>query len=137
MATIVAEPEATPVTRPEADTLARSGAALDHVTVLPVSTLPAASRRTAVACDVCPGMIVVALNDTLMLATAAGGGASTLACVAALLPSTVAVIVVLPTDTPVTRPSFETVATVGFDDDHDGTRVLNVLPDASYAVATS
>jgi hypothetical protein len=52
VARIDAEPALTAVTTPADDTVATSVFALDHVMVRPVSTLPAASFRTAVACVV-------------------------------------------------------------------------------------
>jgi len=52
VATIDAEPAATAVTNPEADTVATSGLALDQMIVRPVRTFPAASTSVAVACVV-------------------------------------------------------------------------------------
>jgi len=52
VAMIDAEPALTALTTPDDDTLATSVFALVHVMVRPVSTLPAASFRTAVACVV-------------------------------------------------------------------------------------
>ena len=49
VATIVADPAPIVVTSPDDDTVASSGAALDHATLRPDSTLPAASRSVAVA----------------------------------------------------------------------------------------
>jgi uncharacterized protein (DUF849 family) len=134
---MVALPAATAVTTPLDDTVASCGAALLHVMARPESTLFDASRSTADACVVCPAFSDCAPNVTLTLATGAGGGASTPIAALADLPSTVALIMVLPCDTAVTRPAFDTVATVGFDDDHVGTRDVRTLPAASYAVAES
>ena len=49
VATMLTEPAARAETTPEVDTVASAGAALLHVTVRPVTTLPAASRVTATA----------------------------------------------------------------------------------------
>src|SRR3989442_12893084 len=54
VAMIVAEPTATPVTNPVADTVATAGLLLAHVTARPVSTLPAESLVVAVSCAVLP-----------------------------------------------------------------------------------
>jgi hypothetical protein len=47
VAVIVAEPAATPVTRPVDDTVATETPDVDHVMARPVSTLPFASRSVA------------------------------------------------------------------------------------------
>src|SRR6185437_12474855 len=67
---IVAEPGATAVTKPEAETVAAAVALDDHVTVRPVSTLPPASRTVAASCDVLPTRSVAALGETDTDATA-------------------------------------------------------------------
>ena len=85
VATIVAEPAATAVTSPEAETLATAVFEEVHAMVCPLRTLPDASRSVAVACAVClTGR--VELNDTLTVATAAcaGGGLLGLLALAAL-----------------------------------------------------
>jgi hypothetical protein len=71
------------------------------------------------------------VSETATVATGACGGALTAMAALAVLPSTLAVIVAFPCETPVTRPLLETVAIVGFDDDHVGTRDVSGLPDAS------
>jgi hypothetical protein len=137
VATIEAEPAAIVVTRPLEETVASCGAALLHVTERPVNTAPDASRRTAVACAVCPTFTFVALNDTATVATGSGAAGSTVIAAFADLPSTVATMFAFPTETPVTRPSAETVATAAFDDAHVGTREPSRFPLPSYAVAVS
>src|SRR5678815_5673330 len=72
-----------------------------------------------------------------MDATGAGAALATETLAGALFPSTVAVTVTVPFDTPVTRPEFETVATMGFELLHVGTRDARTLPLASMAVAAS
>jgi hypothetical protein len=54
VAVITAEPFATAVTRPLADTVATPVLPLDQVTVRPVSTVPAASRSVTESCEVWP-----------------------------------------------------------------------------------
>jgi len=133
----VAEPAATAVTTPFAETVASSGAALLHEMVRPVRTVPEASRSTALAWVDWPTDNDCEARETATVATGAGNGASTPIAALALFPSTVATIVALPVETPVTRPSFATVATVGLDDDHVGTRDVSKFPDASYTDAES
>jgi hypothetical protein len=70
VAVIVAEPGATAVTSPEAETVASAVALDDHVTVRSVSTLPPASRTVAVSCDVFVTRSVAELGDTETVATA-------------------------------------------------------------------
>jgi len=137
VAMIVAEPGAIAVTTPEDDTVASCGAALLHVIDLPERTTPAASRRTADAWVDWPTFNACAASETDTVATGACGGAATATAALADLPSTVAVIVVLPCETPVTRPVLDTVATVGFAEDHVGTRDGSTLPAPSNAVAVS
>src|SRR5688572_18457838 len=127
VATIVAVPAAIVVTAPLADTVANVGAALVQVTVLPVRMVPDASRRTAEACVDWPTVSDWAASETATVATGACGGALTAMAALAVFPSTLAVIVALPCETPVTRPLLETVAIVGFDDDHAGTRDVSGL----------
>ena len=49
----------------------------------------------------------------------------------AFTPSTVAVIIAISTDTPLTTPPAETVATAVFDDDHVTARPVSTFPPAS------
>jgi len=55
VAVIVADPRATPLTRPLGDTVAIELLLVSHVIVRPVSTFPLASLTTAVSCCVDPG----------------------------------------------------------------------------------
>src|SRR2546422_8095146 len=105
---IVADPAATPVTSPVADTVAMAGFALVHVIARPVRTLPAASLGVAVSCAVLPTKTFVVAGLT---ATEATGTVDTVTAAVPLWPSLVAVIVAAPTATPVTSPLAETVAT--------------------------
>lgn len=70
VAVIVAEPGATAVTRPEAETVAAAVALDDHVTVRPVRTLPPPSRTVAVSCDVFVTRSVAVLGETETVETA-------------------------------------------------------------------
>src|SRR5207302_15543 len=70
-AVIVADPAATPLTRPVLLTVAAAVLLLDQVTVLPVSTFPAESNVVAVSWRVCPGCT---LADAGLRLTAATGG---------------------------------------------------------------
>src|SRR2546429_39054 len=70
-AVIVAEPAATPLTRPVLLTVAAAVLLLDQVTVLPVSTFPAESNVVAVSWRVCPGCT---LADAGLTLTADTGG---------------------------------------------------------------
>ena len=71
VAVIVAEPAATPLTRPVLLTVAAAVLLLDQVTVLPVSTFPAESNVVAVSWRVCPGCT---LADAGLTLTAETGG---------------------------------------------------------------
>ena len=74
VALMVAEPAATPVTRPLVDTVARLGSLVDHVIVRPVSGVPAASFATAIRRSVSVGPIVTAAGVTITEATALDPG---------------------------------------------------------------
>src|SRR5213593_5203160 len=54
VAVIVAEPAATPVTRPLPFTVATAASELDQVTVRPVRAFPLASWRVALTCAIWP-----------------------------------------------------------------------------------
>lgn len=137
VAMMLTDPAANAVTSPVLETVARAGAALVHVIVRPVNTLPDASRGTATACVTWPGFSVDALSVTAIDATGAGGGLSTPTFVLAVLPSTVAVTVAVPFETAVALPVLETVTTVGFELLHVGTRDASAAPVLSYAVAVN
>src|SRR5713226_9237078 len=109
VAVIVAEPTATPVTRPLASTLATVGVPLAHVTTRPESGAPVASCGVAVSCSVPP----TETDPVAGLTTTDDTGMFTTVIVAVpLLFSLVAVIVAPPTATAVTRPFASTVAMV-------------------------
>src|SRR6267378_3175747 len=134
VAVIVADPGATPETRPLLFTLATVGALLDHVTTRPVSALPLPSFGVAVNCRAPPA-------HTLALAgvTATDATGTKVAVVAAdpLFPSLVAVIVAEPAEAPVTRPLPLTVATAGALLAQVTTRPVRGVPAPSIGVAVS
>jgi hypothetical protein len=134
VAVIVADPGATPETRPLLFTLATVGALLDHVTTRPVSGLPLPSFGVAVNCRAPPA-------HTLALAgvTATDATGTKVAVVAAdpLFPSLVAVIVAEPAEAPVTRPLPLTVATAGALLAQVTTRPGRGVPAPSIGVAVS
>src|SRR5206468_1171691 len=101
VAVIVAEPAATPVTRPVVLTLAIAVLLLAHVTTRPLKILPAASFVTAASCWVPP---TLTLADAGLTVTEATGTSVTVIAAVPLLPSLVAVIVADPVATAVTRP---------------------------------
>jgi len=68
---MVAEPVATPVTSPIADTVAAAGLLLVQLTTRPVSTFPAASFVVAANCTVPPGATVAVAGVTVTTATGA------------------------------------------------------------------
>jgi len=137
VATMLTEPAPIVVTVPSVDTEASDGTALVHDTLRPLSKLPDASRTSACADVVCPTLTVGLWIVTVTAATPAGGGSATATVALELFPSTDALMLALPLATPVTRPELETVATVGFELLHTGTRDVSGLPDASYATAES
>src|SRR5207248_3579702 len=106
---IVAEPPATPATRPLPLAVATLVLLLVHVTIRPVSVPPAESFGVAVSCTVCPTVRLAVAGE---IATEATGTVVTVSAAVLLLPSLVAVIVAEPAVTPATRPLPLTVATL-------------------------
>src|SRR5690348_978493 len=107
VAEMVAEPGATPVTRPFASTLATLGMLLDHVMVRPVRGLCCASNTVAVSCAV-PGSTIVSSGGETE--TDATGGGSTVMVAIPDEPPALAAICTVPGPTPVTTPASLTVA---------------------------
>src|SRR5207302_922533 len=107
-AVIVAEPAATPVTRPLLLTVAIAVLLLAQVTTRPDSGLPLASFGVAVSCAVVPSFTEAAAGATVTEAT---GTTVTVTLALPLWPSLVAVIVAEPATFAVTSPLLETVAT--------------------------
>jgi hypothetical protein len=94
--------------------------------VRPLNTLFDPSRVTAVACDVAPTVTEAGDSVTDTVATAAIG-AFTVRSAVPVLVSEVAVIVVVPAASVVTRPPLFTVATTVFELLHVMGRPLNTL----------
>jgi hypothetical protein len=107
-------PGATPVTKPEALTVATLVWDDAQVIVRPVSAVPPASLATADSCKVSSATIDGDGADTDTVAT----GTVTVISAVPLFPSLVAVMDAVPPDTAVTSPELLTVACEGADDVH-------------------
>src|SRR6266699_2486394 len=136
VAVIVADPTATPATSPLPFTPAIDDGLLAHVIVRPVSVLPFTSLGVAVSWVVCPTNTEAVAGLTVTDATGTGA-AVTVTVDVPLFPSDVAVIVVEPATTPVTRPLPFTVPTEVLLLAHVTVRPVSVLPLASFGVAVS
>src|SRR5439155_1472914 len=136
-AVMVAEPAALLVTRPLGLTVATAVLLLPHVTVRPVSALPAESFGVAVSCTVCPTRMLAVAGETATEATEATGTSVTVTVALPAFPSLVAVIVAVPTTTLVTSPLPLTVATLGLLLDHVTVRPVSVPPAEAVGVAAS
>src|SRR2546427_46285 len=134
VAVIVAEPAATPVTRPLALSVATAGLPLDQATVRPASELPFASFVVAANGTVWPTCTDAVAGFTVTDAT---GTVLTVIVAVPLCPSEVAVIVAEPAATPVTSPLALTVATAGLPLDQATVRPASELPFASFVVAAN
>lgn len=134
VAVIDAEPTATPVTNPVAETDATVAALLDHVTVRPVRMLPAESFVVAVSWTFVPTRSVATVGA---IVTEATGTTVTVIADVPLCPSLIAVIVAEPAETAETRPVAETVATPGVLLDHVTVRPVRTLLAESLVVALS
>jgi len=120
-AEILALPAATAVTTPALDTAATPVLSETQLTVRPVNRLPLPSRSVAVAWVLCPTLSVPVAIATVTVAT---GTWETVISEVPVLPSLVAVIVVVPIVAPaVTNPVADTVATFSLLDDHVTVRV--------------
>src|SRR3989454_1051053 len=93
VAVIVADPAATPVTRPPDDTVATAGLPLVHVTARPARMFPAASLSVAVSCTVPP---TYTFGTVGLMVTDATGTVDTVSAAVPFCPSLVAVIVRAP-----------------------------------------
>src|SRR5258705_188747 len=136
VAVIVAAPAVTPVTKPLPFTTATAGALLAHVTTRPARALPLASLGVAVSCTVWPTPTLAVAGDTATEATGALGRRLTFTTAAPSCPTLVAVIVPVPSATPVTTPLPSTVATAGAILAHV-TLCATTLPIESMGVATN
>src|SRR5512142_48541 len=134
VAVIVATPAAPPVAVPIVLTVATLVLLELHVIVRPVRTFPFASLVTAVNVVVWFWRLVSSGGCTVTLAT---GGGVTVTDDVPVLVSAFALIVTVPTVTPVTRPVDETVATAGLADVQVTGRSVTMRPFASLTVAVS
>src|ERR1051326_2775633 len=134
VAVIVAEPAATPVTRPLPFTVATDGLLLAQVTTRSGRVLPLASLGVAVSCVVWP---CATRAEAGLTVTDATGTLVTVIAAVPLLPSLVAVIVADPGAMPVTLPFTSATATDGLLLDHVTGRPDSGLPLASCGVAVS
>jgi hypothetical protein len=136
VAVIVAAPAATVVTRPFASTVATALLFEDQVTVRPVSTVPLTSVSVAVNC--CVGVIpTTRLAEVGVTVTVLTGASVTVIEDVPVFVSLVAVIVVAPAPTAVTRPFASTVAAARLLEIHVTTRPVRTLFAASRSVAVS
>ena len=110
LAVIVAVPSATPVTKPDASTVATSASLDSHENSAPATICPFTSNASAVSCSVAPRTIVSTDGDTSTEATGSGTRTTVTSAVPCALPE-LAVIVAIPSATAVTRPEAFTVAT--------------------------
>jgi hypothetical protein len=101
VAVIVALPVATAVTTPLLETVAIEGALVAHVTLRPFRIVPFASRTIADSVELPPITILAELG---VIATDPTAVNVTAICAVPDFPSAVAVIVVVPAPTAVTRP---------------------------------
>src|SRR5437016_3150801 len=129
VAVIVPDPAAAPPTSPVQLTALTALLPPAHVTTRPESELPPASLGVAVSCWVCPGCRLTVAGLTVTDAT---GTLATVTAAVPLVPSLVAVIVVAPAATPVTRPFPFTAATALLPLDQ-----LIVRPDSGFPFASS
>jgi hypothetical protein len=135
LALIVADPGATALRTPVADTVATDGLLDAHVIGRSMTAVPLASVTVADNTAVWPTFRFAVDGWTATLATAT---AITATAALSLLPSLVAVIVAEPTDTPVTTPVVApTVATPVLFDDQITRRSVTIVPFASLTVAAS
>jgi len=134
VAVIVAEPAATPVTNPLAETVAAAALLVAPVTARPLRAVPFASFGVAVSWVVAPTVRLAAAGLSVTEAT---GTVVTVMVDVPLCPSLVAVIVAEPAATPVTNPLALTVTTAALLVAHVTTRPLSAVPFASFGVAVN
>jgi hypothetical protein len=134
VATIVVFPTETPVTNPEAETVAIFESDDVHAIVRPVNVRSSASCAIAVSCLVAPISTIAELGFTVTRDTGTG---STVRVAVAVLPSLVALISAVPTTIGVTTPVFEIVAFDWSDELHSTALPVSTFPDASVVSAFS
>jgi hypothetical protein len=134
VAVIVADPGLTPVTKPDALTVATPGALVPHVTTRPVNAAPVLSFGVAVSWTL-PATRMAALAGATV--TDATGTTVTVTADVPVFVSLVAVIVAAPAAMPVASPVALTLAFVVSLLDHVTTRPASGLPALSLGVAVS
>src|SRR5437773_8616427 len=134
VAVIVAEPAATPVTNPLAETVAAAALLVAQVTTRPLRAVPFASFGVAVNWVVAPTVTPAAVG---LIVTEATGTLVTVMAEVPLCPSLVAVIVAEPAATPVTNPLADTVAMAALLVAHVTARPPRAVPFASFGVAVN
>lgn len=137
LAVIVALPAALAVISPLDETAATPELDVVHVIVRPDSALPDASRRITAACIVPPAVTAFVGTVSARVATGADGTGTTVITAFPDLPSTVAVIVAVPTPVAETEPMLDTEATLPLEVAHVIERPLRTLPLASRAIAVA
>jgi hypothetical protein len=130
VAVIFAVPAATPVTRPEALTVATDGAPETQVNVRPVSVVFPASFAVAVICCVLPIGTLALVGLSVTVATEG----IVITAAALVMVSLLAVMFAVPTAIAVTSPELFTEATEGASEDHVTTRPASMLLLASFSV---
>jgi hypothetical protein len=136
VAVIVVVPGPAAVTSPFPSTVATPGLLDTQVTTRPVSTLPFASFVTAVSC--CVGVIpTTRLAEVGVTVTELTGAMATVMDDVPVFVSLVAVIVVAPAATAVTKPFASTVAAAGLLDTQVTNRPVSTFPFASLVTTVS
>jgi hypothetical protein len=131
---VTGPPTATPVTRPFPSTVATAVLLEDQVTVRPLRTLLLRSLRVAVSCCVTVTARLAVAGVTVTVLT---GASVTVIEDVPVFVSLVAVTVVAPAPTAVTRPPPSTVAADGLLEVHVTTRPASTAPLASLVTAVS
>jgi len=131
---MVADPAPLAVTSPLVLTVATDEALVPQVIDRPERIFPAASRSVGVSCVIPP---TVKLAEVGLNATVATATTDTVNCDWPVCPSDVAVIVAVPSATPLTTPDVVTVATLLFDVVQVTVRPDSGLPRASLGVAVN
>ena len=133
VAVIVAAPSATPVTRPEASTVATDWSLDDQENCAPATARPFTSNAWADRPSVAPTATEPDDGDTVTETGTTGTNTET--SDEPVTPPAVAVIVTEPSAMPVTKPDASTVATDSSLDDQEKSSPAKVRPSASYASA--
>src|SRR5216683_632743 len=134
VAVIVAEPAATPVTKPAPLTVATPALLVAQVIARPVNGVPLASLGVAVNCTVCPTWMLALAGLTVTDAT---GTFDAVRVAVPLWPSQAAVMIAVPAATAVSSPVPFTVATPALLLVHETVRPVKTFPLASFGVAGS